>query len=56
MTEQKAATPLPAIHRYRGQPHARIITGLLLHTTQHASQIRQFITAAEIPSNTKDDR
>ena len=51
MTDEKAATPLPPAHRYGGQPHARIITGLLLHTTEHASQIRQFITAAGIPSN-----
>jgi len=29
-------------------PHAWIITGLVGHTTEHASQIRQFITAAGI--------
>lgn len=44
MTDDKAATPLPPAHRYRGQPHAWVITGLLGHTTEHASQIRQFIT------------
>jgi hypothetical protein len=48
VTDEKAATPLPAAHRYRGQPHAWIITGLVGHTTEHASQIRQFITAAGI--------
>ncbi|MEX1023120.1 MAG: DinB family protein [Dehalococcoidia bacterium] len=48
MTEEQAATPLPPTHRYRGQPHARIITGMVGHTTEHASQIRQFITAAGI--------
>lgn len=48
MTDEKAAAPLPPAHRYHGQPHARIITGLLGHTTEHASQIRQFITAAGI--------
>ena len=48
MTDEKAATPLPPAHRYRGQPHAWIITGLVGHTTEHASQIRQFITAAGI--------
>ena len=46
MTDEKARTPLPPAHRYRGQPHAWIITGLVGHTTEHASQIRQFITAA----------
>jgi hypothetical protein len=45
MTEEKSARPLPAAHRYSGQPHARIITGLLVHTAEHAAQIRQFITA-----------
>ena len=48
MTDEKAATPLPPAHRYRGQPHARVIMGLVGHTTEHASQIRQFITAAGI--------
>ncbi len=48
MTDEQAATPLPPAHRYRGQPHAWIITGLVGHTTEHASQIRQFITAAGI--------
>ncbi|HSE45851.1 MAG TPA: DinB family protein [Gemmatimonadales bacterium] len=48
MIDERAATPLPAAHRYRGQPHAWIITGLVGHTTEHASQIRQFITAAGI--------
>ena len=48
MTDEKAATPLPPAHRYRGQPHAWIITGLVGHTTEHASQIRQFITPSGI--------
>ena len=47
MTDELAATPLPPAHRYRGQPHAWIIVGLVGHTTEHASQIRQFITGAE---------
>lgn len=47
MTEELAARPLPAPHRYQGQPHARIITGLLVHTTEHAAQIRQFISSAD---------
>jgi hypothetical protein len=48
MTDEKAATPLPPAHRYQGQPYAWILTGLVLHTTEHACQIRQFITAAAI--------
>ncbi len=48
MTEETAATMLPRAHRYGGQPHAWVITGLVGHTTEHASQIRQFITAAGI--------
>ena len=46
MTDELAATPLPAAHRYGGKPHAWIIASLVVHTTEHASQIRQFITAA----------
>ncbi len=49
MTDEKAATPLPPAHRYQGQPHAWIITGLLVHTTEHATQIRQCITATGMP-------
>jgi uncharacterized damage-inducible protein DinB len=48
MTDEKAATPLPPAHRYRGQPYAWIITGLVVHTTEHSSQIQQFITAAGV--------
>ena len=46
MTDEKAATPLPAPHRYSGQPHAWIVAGMVGHTTEHAAQIRQFITDA----------
>ena len=48
MTDERAAKLLPPAHRYRGEPHAWIITGIVGHTTEHASQIRQFITAAGI--------
>ena len=48
MTDEKANRPLPPGHRDHGQPHARIITGLVGHTIEHASQIRQFITAAGV--------
>lgn len=46
MTTEAAETPLPPAHRYQGQPRARIITSLVGHTTEHASQIRQFLTSA----------
>lgn len=49
MTDEKAATPLPPAHRYRGQPHAWLITSMVGHTTEHAAQIRQFITSAGAP-------
>ena len=48
MTDERAATLLPPAHRYRGQPYAWILTGIPGHTIEHASQIRQFITAAGI--------
>ncbi|GGM10188.1 hypothetical protein GCM10011594_32610 [Nakamurella endophytica] len=44
MTDVKAATLLPAAHRYAGQPYAWLVTSLIGHTTAHAMQIRQFIT------------
>ena len=50
MTDEKAATPLPEAHRYSGQPHAWITTGAVGHTIEHAAQIRQFITAANMAS------
>lgn len=48
ITDEQASRPLPPTHRYRGQPHAWILNGLVVHTTEHASQIRQFITTAVI--------
>jgi|GEM_PF-1166818 len=46
MTEERGAMPLPPAHRYAGQPHARAMAGLVVHTTEHASQVRQFITGS----------
>ena len=46
MTDEKASTPLPAAHRYGGQPYAWILTGLVVHTTEHAAQIRQFVNTS----------
>ncbi len=42
LTEDAAATLLPATHRYAGKPYAWIVTSLIGHTTAHAMQIRQF--------------
>ena len=50
MTDEKAATPLPPAHRFSGQPHLWIITAAVGHTIEHGSQIRQFITAANMAS------
>ena len=44
MTEERRETPLPAVHRYSGQPHAWIITAAIGHTIGHGSQIREFVT------------
>jgi hypothetical protein len=51
MTDELAATPLPPAHRYKGEPYAWLLTGLPVHTTEHAAQIRQFITAADTSSD-----
>ncbi len=48
MTDEEAAAPLPSAHRYKGQPRAWIITNLVGHTTEHATQIRQFVTSASV--------
>jgi hypothetical protein len=48
MTDERAARPLPQAHRYQGQPHAWLIMSIVGHTTEHASQIRQFITAGGV--------
>ncbi len=48
MTDERAATLLPPAHRNEGQPYSWSLTGLAVHTTEHAAQIRQFITTAGI--------
>jgi len=50
ITDEQAATPLPQAHRYRGRPHAWIITSAVGHTIEHAAQIRQFITTTRMAS------
>jgi hypothetical protein len=46
LTEEMAARPLPSAHRYHGMLFAVIVGSLPLHVVEHASQIRQFLTAA----------
>jgi hypothetical protein len=46
LTEEMAARPLPSAHRYHGMLFAVIVGSMPLHVVEHASQIRQFLTAA----------
>jgi hypothetical protein len=46
--EEKAARPLPDSHRDHGILYGVLVGGIPLHLTEHASQIRQFLTAAGI--------
>jgi len=48
LTEEMAARPLPSAHRYHGTLFGVIVGGIPLHVVEHASQIRQFLTAAGV--------
>lgn len=48
LTEEAAARPIPAPHRYRDTPYGLIVGGIPLHLVEHASQVRQFLTAAGV--------
>ncbi|MGA2835047.1 MAG: DinB family protein [Acidimicrobiales bacterium] len=48
LTEDTAARPLPAAHRYHGMLYGVIVGSIPLHVLEYASQIRQFLTAAGI--------
>jgi hypothetical protein len=48
LTEEAAARPLPGTHRYHGTMYGVIVGGMPLHVIEHASQIRQFLTAAGV--------
>jgi hypothetical protein len=48
LTEEVAARPLPGTHRYHGTMYGVIVGGMPLHVIEHASQIRQFLTAAGV--------
>ena len=48
LTEDTAARTLPGVHRYHGMLYGVILGSIPLHVIEHASQIRQFLTAAGI--------
>jgi len=48
LTEDAAARPLPSTHRYHGTLFGVIVGGIPLHVVEHASQIRQFLTATGV--------
>lgn len=48
LREESAARPLPASHRYHGAAFAVLVGGIPGHVTEHAAQIRQFLTAAGV--------
>ena len=47
LTDDAAARPLPATHRYRGTPYVVLIGNIPLHVVEHAAQIRQFVAATQ---------
>ena len=48
LTEEEAARPLPDAHRFRGTVYGMLVGNIPLHVTEHAAQIRQFLTAAGV--------
>lgn len=46
--EERAAWTLPETHRYRGSLYGVIIGAIPLHVTEHASQVREFLTSAGV--------
>lgn len=48
LTEDAAAEPLPPAHRKHGMLYGVVVGGMPLHIIEHASQIRQFLTAAGV--------
>jgi hypothetical protein len=48
LTEESAARPLPSSHRHHPTLYGVLVGGLPLHVIEHASQIRQFLTAAGV--------
>jgi hypothetical protein len=48
LTEEMAARPVPSVHRKHGMLFGVVVGSLPLHVVEHASQIRQFLTAAGV--------
>jgi hypothetical protein len=48
LTEDAEARPLPSTHRYHGMLFGVLVGSIPLHVVEHASQIRQFLTAAGV--------
>lgn len=48
LTEAMARRTLPREHRMEGMPYGVLLGSMPLHVVEHASQIRQFLTAAGI--------
>lgn len=48
LTAEGAIRPLPIAHRYHGTQFGVLVGGIPLHIIEHASQIRQFLTAAGV--------
>ena len=48
LSDEMALRPLPDTHRYAGTLFGVIVGSLPLHTLEHATQIRQFLTAAGV--------
>ena len=46
LTDERAAVPVPATHRYASTPYGVLVGSLPLHTIEHAAQVRQFLTSA----------
>ncbi len=45
LTQDVATRPVPDSHRARGTAYVVVVGGMPLHVLEHASQIRQFLTA-----------
>ncbi len=48
LTEDAASRPLPSDHRYHGTLFGVLVGSIPLHVVEHASQIRQFLTATGV--------
>ncbi len=48
LTEESASRPLPSSHRYGGAAFGVVVGSVPGHVTEHAAQIRQFLTAAGV--------